>query len=982
MRNVLQGIMFFLFLCLWSVHSIGQEANVVQFSIPEGLPQSQVNKILFDSRGMLWVATSGGGIASFDGNTFMTLDEKDGLGGNIVLDLEEDKSGRIFTISSWGGLSIINKNSVEKVIPFPDEFTASGSLEKDAYGNIWMSGSRLYYLEEDEIIPVTSDITLPFVVPVNMKAMGDHLYVTNNNKLIVVDVKKKKQIFSKTYDFDIQVVLPIGEKSWYIGTVNDGLYKEENGKLTKVDLPVSQLSNEISITDAYKENANNYWFSSRNGAYHIQGEKIAYYEKKKGFDRYDCTSICFDAQGNVWFGTKGEGVIGIVNTPFTYYNTVEGLNKSDNFPVLEDEQGRVWVGNNEEGVFIYNGEEVVNLTTSDGLCSNKVRSLFRGFGYDLLVGTGNGLSVVNINTLEIRNIPEFSELYVKVFYVRGDLIYVGTVGGGLFTIDEAFNVEHLYPDKVNSVSSIEFYNDELVVGNGAGCFYMKDDSLHFTRAGLLNSFVGNIVIDKNGKMWVGTDREIGRFDDGNFTSFSEQNGLSSGLVYILHADQSGHLWVGTNKGLDCITLDNQSNIIKVRHFGYTEGFKGIEVNSKGVYENPLGEIYFSTVSGVHKYMPSYDYTYSYNTPVYINGIKLFLEDYDFESSNDSENWFEVPQSITLEHDQNHLTFEYFAVDYLNPTGVEYSYFLEGFDKKWSPATKSRYAVYNHLPPGNYLFKVKQAGNEFSQVATVGIYIKKPPPPFYKSVWFMILVLAALALVIYYFTEYRTSKLRNQQLYLESKIEERTLEILESEREKTVLLQEVHHRVKNNLQIIISLFRLQSHFTDNEEALDLFRNSQNRIRSMSKIHEKLYETKDLSKIEIRSYMIELVEDLVASYDINNEVQINHEIQNCNINLDELTPLALIINEIITNSLKYGLKDVDSPTINLVLTQNEVGYTHLRISDNGPGFDQEIWDNHQSMGVELIKTLTEQLDGTIQLKFDDKHPVYELKFKASV
>lgn len=980
MRKITQVITFLLVLCFGMFNSFAQESNVVQFSIPEGLPQSQVNKILFDSRGMLWVATSGGGIASFDGNSFMTLDEKKGLAGNIVLDLEEDNSGRIYAISSWGGISVINKNSVEQIIPFPEEFTASSSLEKDAYGNIWMSGSRLYYLDQNEFVPVYTDISLPFVVSVNMKATGDKLYVTNNNKLIIVDVLKKTQVFSKTYDFDIQVILPIGEKSWYIGTLENGLYKEDNGTITKVDLPSSALSEEISITDAYKENNNNFWFSSRNGAYHIQGDSIEYYEKKKGFDRYDCTSVCFDAQGNVWFGTRGEGVIGIVNTPFSYFQTVEGLNKSDNFPILEDDYGRIWVGNNEEGVFVYDGKTVTNITIQEGLCDNKVRSFCKGFNEEVLVGTGNGLVVVDSKTFKTKEVVELKDQYIKVLYKKDSIIYIGTIGGGLYSLDKKGYIKHLFASSLNSVSSIGYRNHHLVLGNGMGYYEQEGDSLSFTREGLLNTYVGNLVVDKNNNVWVGTDREIARLDGGKFISFTEKDGLTSTLVYILYADKSGYLWVGTNKGLDRLTLDNKSNIIKIRHFGYKEGFKGIEVNSNGVFENVEGELYFSTIEGIHKYMPSYDYSYSYNTPVYINGIKLFLEDYYFDT-NEEENWFEIPRSITLEHNQNHLTFEYFAVDYLNPDGIEYSYYLEGFDKKWSPPTTSRYAVYSNIPSGNYIFKVKQAGNEFSQVATINIFIKKPPPPFYKSIWFALVILGALGLTVYYFTEYRTSKLKNQQIYLESKIEERTLEILESEREKTILLQEVHHRVKNNLQIIISLFRLQSHFTDNEEALDLFRNSQNRIRSMSKIHEKLYETKDLSKIEIKSYLIELVEDLVDSYDINNEVSIEHKIQECNISLDELTPLALIINEIITNSLKYGLKDVDVPVINIELTQNEVGFTTLRISDNGPGFDKGIWDNHETMGVELIKTLTEQLDGEIRLSFYDNHPIYELKFKAS-
>lgn len=980
MQRLFSRTLFLLFLSLWTFVSIGQEANIVQFSIPEGLPQSQVNKILFDSRGMLWVATSGGGIASFDGKNFMTLDEEDGLAGNIVLDLEEDNTGKIYAISSWGGVTVIDKNKVSKVIPLPENLTASSSLEKDEFGTIWLAGNGLYYLSDDKFIPVTTDISLPFVVPVNMKAHGDKLYLNNNNKIIIVDVKKKKQVYSKSYGFDIQVVLPISEKTWFIGTTKGGLFKESNGLQYKIELPASSFSDEISITDAYKENANNYWFSSRNGVYHIEGESIEYYEENKGFDRYDCTSICFDAQGNIWFGTRGEGVIGIVNTPFTYYKSVVGLNKSDNFPIYEDDSGTIWVGNNEEGIFIYDGKETIILDQSNGLSDNKVRALCPGFNNDILVGTAKGLCSINKNTHQITGIPVLEGVYVSSIHLSDSLLYIGTVGKGLFAMDMNGDVTSLYEGEMMSIASIVTRGDELIVGTGEGCHFLGEDSIYSTRKGLINSYVGNIIVDKNGKVWVGTDREIGRFDGKAFTSFTEQEGLISGLVYILYADKEGYLWVGTNKGLDRLTLDNESNIIKIRHFGYAEGFKGVEVNASGVFENENGEIYFSTIEGLHKYSPAFDYSYSYNTPVYISGIKLFLEGYEFKTESKNKNWFEIPSSITLDYDQNHLTFEYFAVDYLNPFGIKYTYYLEGFDKKWSPPTSSRYAVYNHIPPGNYVFKVKQAGNDFSQIASINIYVQKPPPPFYKTAWFTLLIFVLIGFAIYYFAEHRTRKLKNQQQYLESKIEERTLEILESEREKTILLQEVHHRVKNNLQIIISLFRLQSHFTNNEEALDLFLNSQNRIRSMSKIHEKLYETKDLSKIEIKSYLIELVEDLVASYDINNDVKIHHDIQDCNIALDELTPLALIINEIITNSLKYGLKEIDNPNVSIMLKQSEVGFTKLVLSDNGPGFDPDIWDNHQSMGVELIKTLTEQLDGEIKLSFDEGHPSYELKFKA--
>lgn len=968
-----------LFLLVGKLHS--QEANTVQFSIAQGLPQSQVNNILFDSRGLLWIATSGGGLACFDGQNFKTIDENSGLAGNIVHDIVEGMDGKIYTVSSWGGISIINKNRLEKVIPYPEDIKAVTAIEKDGYGTIWIAGNSLSYLDQDELKVVLVEIANPVVGPANIRAMGDYLFVSANDKVFVVDVVAKKLLYTKSFDFEINVTLPISSKTILIGSSQKGLYIDEDGQLEEIKLSEKTDEN-LGITDIYKEGENKYWITTHNGVYHIVGDSIVELRNQLGIETFDCTTICFDAQGNAWLGTKGEGVVSIVNTPFSYYNEVKGLNKSDNFPILEDSKGRLWVGNNEEGVFIYDGKTVEQLNTSFGLPDNKVRALCEWNGY-VFVGTSKGLCSIDGQN-KLRLFPEFEGVYIKTLYKgTNNKLYIGTVSNGIWQMTEDLQLNRLFSESVATVSAIaQKKSGELVIGTSIGCAFQLDDKVVYNYEGLINSYIGNIVLDRNGKIWVGTDREIGRLDGQKFQSFTEKDGLTSGLVYIFYADEKGFLWVGTNKGLDRITLDNQSNIIKIKQYGYAEGFKGIEVNAKGVFENQKGEIYFSTVEGIHKYMPRYDYNFSYNTPVFISDVKLFLEPFDFTSNGGSTNWFNIPNSISLDHSQNHLTFEYFAVDYLNPEGVEYTYMLEGFDKKWSPPTESRYAVYNNLPSGQYVFKVKQAGNDFSQIASIKVYVKNPPPPFYRSIWFLLICLVAFALVIYYFTEYRTSKLKNQQAYLEAKIEERTMEIMESEKEKTVLLQEVHHRVKNNLQIIISLFRLQSHFTDNEEALDLFRNSQNRIRTMSKIHEKLYETKDLSKIEVKNYIIELVQDLVASYDIQNQVQIKHDISNCNIVLDELTPLALIINEIITNSLKYGLKDLENPVISITLIQNEIGMTELTIADNGPGFERDIWDNHESMGIELIKTLTEQLNGKISLSFENGHPHYNLKFKAKI
>ncbi len=978
-KHTYKYIQLFIFACFF-VSINAQESNFVKYSISSGLPQSEVNEILFDSRGMLWAATSGGGVACFNGVSFSTFDESKGLAGNIVLDIEEDAKGRIFCVSSWGGISIIENNRISKIIEFSEDFPGVNSIEKDSYGRIWVAGANLGYIENDQLILVTSDLALPFVTKPNLRSVGDELLITANNKLIVLDVVNKVQKYAKTYPYNLHVAFKHNDLT-YLGTEKQGLFIDSNGVVSKIELPYGEYKKEIRITDFLVENNAKIWVTSKNGAYSIENATVDFFAEEKGGGAYELTSACFDAQGNIWFGSSGEGVVGIVNTPFSFFKNVKGLNKSDNFGVLEDHLGRVWVANNEEGIFIYDGYKVEHISQSNGLAGNSTRVLAQDSQNNVWVGTRSGLSIVSPD-LSVKNQFEFKGMFVKSLLVSEDILYVGTVSNGVWEISEG-KAKRIFENEIGNAYSLCLdANQDLVVGTNVGCYLKVDGVYQLTKKDLKNTYVGNVTLDRNGFIWVGTDRSISRWDGDHFVNYDINNGLTSDLVYVLFSDEKGFLWCGTNKGLDRISLDSKSEIAKIKHYGYEEGFKGVELNSKGFFENQNGEIYFSTVKGIHKYIPEYDFNYSYNTPVYISSIKLFLERIDDNKLvGGVKNWFGIPKNITFETNENHISFDFFAIDFLNPSGINYTYFLEGFDKQWSPPTTSRNAIYSNLAPGLYTFKVKQYGNDFSQIATINFRIKKPSPSFFSTIWFLLLCLIIFIIVIYYFTEYRTTKLRNQQAYLESKIEERTQEIKESEKEKTVLLQEVHHRVKNNLQIIISLFRLQSHFTDNEEALELFKSSQNRIRSMSKIHEKLYETEDLSKVEMKTYIEELVDDLVTSYDVNNSVSVERHIQNCSINLNELTPFALVLNEVITNSLKYGFENVEDPCIRISLKQTVLGDTTVVISDNGPGFDNEIWENHKTMGMELIKTLTEQLDGSIILDQSSGHPVFTLKFKAS-
>jgi len=192
------------------------------------------------------------------------------------------------------------------------------------------------------------------------------------------------------------------------------------------------------------------------------------------------------------------------------------------------------------------------------------------------------------------------------------------------------------------------------------------------------------------------------------------------------------------------------------------------------------------------------------------------------------------------------------------------------------------------------------------------------------------------------------------------------QIKASLKEKEVLLKEIHHRVKNNLQIISSLLNLQSEYIQNKQDLEIFRVSQNRIESMALIHEKLYQSKDLAQIEFDEYIRDLVYTLFCSYEVYSftiDLKINSE-KIC-LSIDTAISCGLIINELILNSLKHAFPPGYSGKICLKFYSDNDKIT-LIVSDNGIGLPEDFdFKNTESLGLQLVNALTNQLGGTIEI-----------------
>ncbi len=224
-----------------------------------------------------------------------------------------------------------------------------------------------------------------------------------------------------------------------------------------------------------------------------------------------------------------------------------------------------------------------------------------------------------------------------------------------------------------------------------------------------------------------------------------------------------------------------------------------------------------------------------------------------------------------------------------------------------------------------------------------------------------------------YLENRYSKTNDEEVIILVRNVTDTMEFEEnlkdSVKEKEVLLKEVHHRVKNNLQVINSILNLQSSYVEDEKTLEIINESQNRIRSMSYIHETLYQTTDFSSLNFADYVTNLVKNLVHSYQpYENKTTLTTEIEKVDLALDQAIPCGLILNELVSNALKYAYPNVENGEI-IIRIKEEEGKIYLSVEDFGPGLDEEFKiEDTASLGLSLVHSLVDQLDGELILKTD--------------
>lgn len=225
----------------------------------------------------------------------------------------------------------------------------------------------------------------------------------------------------------------------------------------------------------------------------------------------------------------------------------------------------------------------------------------------------------------------------------------------------------------------------------------------------------------------------------------------------------------------------------------------------------------------------------------------------------------------------------------------------------------------------------------------------------------LLVLMVFLALLYY--NYRLKQRNNVE------INKKNLSLNKLVQEKEWLIREVHHRVKNNLQIVMGLLQRQSAYIDNDKARMAIQNSEHRMHSIALIHQKLYQTESMARINMPEYIDELINYLKDSFDTGSRIHFHKEIENFSLNVQHAVPLGLILNEAITNAIKYAFRPNENGDIHVVIIPEGETHFMLLISDNGNGLPPGFNLNQiNSMGMNLMKGLCKQLGGKLKIEGD--------------
>ena len=848
---------------VFSPFAHGQQYGFRNFSIEEGLPQSEVQALIEDSRGILWAGTNGGGLARFNGKSFRVYSIRDGLPDNIVYSLCEDGQGNLWI----GSMNVISKFDGYNFEQFSEDSTPNFRIYNQVFsgtdGRIWAVSFddhafiRLVTLREGKIIPVSDSLPelAGGILNIFHSAQGI-IYLSTARGLyeITEPGMAVRSILNDYEDLKGRIILvrsqdPQGGmilSSFLPHNPRQNFHTYRNGVLSPLKVPANPWFDGVNVV--FRDSQGRSWFGNfGNGIamYDPQNGGFNYFRQDNGLKSDFILAFMEDHEGNIWMGSRGNGLIKYSRNSFvsfTFDNYIDGNLVRD---IFEDSRGNLWFGLAAAGLIKYDGRNYTAYPKGDFPGIHNVRGMKEIRPGLLLLASVNGLFEFDGKTLK-----EVSErfglppnLAYADLYDGGDTVWLSTLNAGLARIvkgrGEVFSVQtgDLQSNLYNGIFKDSKGNVWFCSNNGIGKYHNGRFDWYTVDDGLSYPITLQATEDHTGRIWIATYTEgINIFDGDHFSSLTTDDGLNSNNIYSIITDAAGDIWTGTSNGVNRIMLDSSGNVTDIKNYGFYDGFTGIECNGTAIYIDRDENIWFGTVRGAMRYDPQETKPNLVEPQIHITDVGLFLREVDWRQdaysrfSDEVDSWYNVPRGLVFPHDSNNLSFKFEALSYEVPEKVRYQWKLEGLDKEWSPVSNKTEAVYANIPPGEYTFLVRGMNNDAVWSESPASFSFTIKPPWWGTWYFISLfVLLAFAAVGFVF-RIRIRMIKAKKEELEKVVEDKTREV----RNQNRLLEQQKEEITAQAE------RLQSSYNNLENLSEIGKTITSQL-SVEKIIDTVYES---------------------------------------------------------------------------------------------------------------------------------------------
>ncbi len=955
-----RSLILLLIATVYTLQSYAQRYPFYNLGVEDGLIQSQVTSMTQDADGHLWVGTYGG-VSRFDGQDFSNYTVRKGLLSNTIQTIAIDEDNNLWL----GGPKGISKYNGRKFEHFLFESPENNTVNQ--VRDIKVSGKDIWCYTTNEVYKISDSkmqkISMPdsTIVITAILSYKDTLLVGDNSGHIFRYANKQwDTLYYHIPGMQHPPLLTTNIYRTKTGEVyitsREGAFKMRNDSI-KVVIANGRPMYNIPFISIAEDSSGAIWLGTA-GVIKLKDGTATRYNRNNGFTDNAITSIIADKEGNVWFGSDGQGIFRFSGSQFSIMDEQTGLQSEQVVGLTSTPSGKVYIGTYVDGLFVYDNKELRQVPLN--YKNPYISCLAVQDEYNIWMGTGGiGLCQLKGNERIYHRRPELPSNTITALYIdKLKRLWVGTSHGAVIYHNRKFTSVDIPAVAVVGFGTIG--TDSILIATNNGLQLYHDS--------IVTSYATNTPADKSSPqclyvqddvIWIGTrDNGLIRYNpsDGKHLVLNNDNGLQSDFIYNIIEDNNRDIWVGTGFGIHKVHMDG--NNADVTFYGKEQGITGMESNHNAVTKTPDGTLWFGTMKGLVHIDPEVGLIESEPISVVLQSIKLFGDNIRDTTYYDSTSkWYGIPHNLRLPYKKNNVTFSFKGISLSGTKQLRYRYKMEGLTAPWSDWTDLNSVTYSALPPGNYTLKVECKGH--SDVVRSMNYPFEIITPIHKTSWFSFTIFG-MCILSGVGIQYLLNKRKQNRLALVEKLRR---EEQGKVRQRTA--EDFHDEVGNKLTRINVLTNVLKQKVGNdtpdatriinqiqENTSLLYSGTRDILWSLQPANDSLYEILH----RIRDFGTDLFADTEVQFEFKGTDQLWH---NYKLPLDMSRNLIMICKEAMNNALKYA--DAGNVKVQAILKEKNI--LHLSIIDDGKGFDQEAVT--EGNGLKNMHNRTKRLNGKIYI-----------------